>query len=95
MVYANISIDGCADLHIIRNVILADGRYRDEILWLIVACYAAAIEDDFIFIDDNWRPHRANLVDDILLEKWITRMEWPACPSDMNPTEHVSDILLS
>ncbi|GFW22822.1 uncharacterized protein TNCV_2380371 [Trichonephila clavipes] len=31
--------------------------------------YAAAIGDDFILIDDNGRPHHANLVEDSLLRK--------------------------
>ncbi|GFX25365.1 transposable element Tcb2 transposase [Trichonephila clavipes] len=55
--------------------------------------YAAAIGDDFILMDDNCRSHRANLVEDFLFEEGIVRMEWPACPPDMNPIEHVWDAL--
>ena len=62
MVYADISMDGRADLHIIRNGVLTGHRCCDEILGPIVVPYAAAIGDDFILIDDNCRPHRANLV---------------------------------
>ncbi|GFW82227.1 transposable element Tcb2 transposase [Trichonephila clavipes] len=40
-------------------------------------------------MDDNCRPHRANLVEDFLFEEGIVRMEWPACFPDMNPIEHV------
>ncbi|GFV68532.1 transposable element Tcb2 transposase [Trichonephila clavipes] len=44
-------------------------------------------------MDDNFRPHRANLVEDFLFEEGIVRMEWPACFTDMNPIEHVWDAL--
>ncbi|GFY31295.1 transposable element Tcb2 transposase [Trichonephila clavipes] len=67
--------------------------YRDEILRHIVVPYAAAIGDDFILMDDNCRPHRANLVEDFLFEEGIIRMEWPACSPNMNPIEHVWDAL--
>ncbi|GFV32099.1 transposable element Tcb2 transposase [Trichonephila clavipes] len=42
---------------------------------------------------DNCRPHRANLVEDFLFEEGIVLMEWPACPPEMNPIEHVWDAL--
>ncbi|GFY00495.1 transposable element Tcb2 transposase [Trichonephila clavipes] len=78
LVYGSISIDGRTDLYIIRDGPLTARRYRDEILTPIVVPYAAAIGDDFILMDDNCRPPRANLVEDFLFEEGIVRMEWPA-----------------
>ncbi|GFX39156.1 transposable element Tcb2 transposase [Trichonephila clavipes] len=89
LVYGGISIDGRTYLYIIRDGPLTARRYRDEILRPIVIPYAAAIGDYFILMDDNCRPHGANLVKDFLFEEGIVRMEWPACYPDMNPIEHV------
>ncbi|GFT66989.1 transposable element Tcb2 transposase [Trichonephila clavipes] len=93
LVYGGISIDGRTDPYIIRDGPLTARQYRDEILRPIEVYYAAAIGDDFILIDDNCRPHRANLVEDFLFEEGIVGMEWPACFPDMNPIKHVWDAL--
>ncbi|GFV82800.1 transposable element Tcb2 transposase [Trichonephila clavipes] len=93
LVYGGISIDGRTDLYIIRDGPLTARRYKEEILRPIVVSYAAAIRHDFILMDDNSRPHRANLVEDSLFEEGIVRMEWPACSLNMNPIEHVWDAI--
>ncbi|GFU97344.1 transposable element Tcb2 transposase [Trichonephila clavipes] len=93
LVYGGCSNDGRTDLYIIRDGPLTARQYRDEILRPIVVPYAAAIGDDFILMDYNCMPHRANLVEDFHFEDNIVRMEWPACSPDMNPTKHVWDAL--
>ncbi|GFX92790.1 transposable element Tcb2 transposase [Trichonephila clavipes] len=93
LVYGGISIDGRTDLYIIRDGPLTARRYRDEILRPIVVPYAAAIKDDFILMDDNFRPPRANLVEDFLFVEGIVRMELSACFPDMDAIEHVWDAL--
>ncbi|GFU49855.1 transposable element Tc3 transposase [Trichonephila clavipes] len=48
---------------------------------------------EFLFMDDNARPHRANIVDECLQSEDITRMDWPAYSANFNSIEHVWDIL--
>ncbi|GFV97106.1 transposable element Tc3 transposase [Trichonephila clavipes] len=54
-------------------------------------CFEGAMGVEFLFtrIDDNTRPHRANIVDECLRSKDITRMDWPPYSPDLNPIEHV------
>ncbi|GFX67863.1 transposable element Tcb2 transposase [Trichonephila clavipes] len=75
LVYGSISIDGRTNLYIVRDGPLTARRYSDEILRPIVVPYAAAIGDDFILMDDNCKPHRANLLEHFLFEERIVRME--------------------
>ncbi|GFX27344.1 transposable element Tc1 transposase [Trichonephila clavipes] len=44
-------------------------------------------------MDDNARPHRTLAVEELLESEDITRMDWTAYSSDLNPIEHVWDAL--
>ena len=66
-------------------------RYVDEVLEPHVVPYTAAIGDEFVFMDDNARPHLARVADQFLEENGIERVEWPARSPDCNPIENLWD----
>ncbi|GFX80838.1 transposable element Tcb1 transposase [Trichonephila clavipes] len=64
-------------------------HYLDVILEQHVRLFRGAMGAEFLFMDDNARPHRANIVDECLQSEDITRIDWPAYSPDLNPIEHV------
>ena len=58
--------NGCTNFHVFYIGTLTDQRYRDEILVPYVRLFHGAYEPNFIFMDDNVRPHKAELVDEYL-----------------------------
>ncbi|GFU52539.1 transposable element Tcb1 transposase [Trichonephila clavipes] len=67
--------------------------YWDVILEQHVRLFRGAMGDKFLFMDDNARPHRANIVDECLQKEDITRIDLPAYSPDLNPIEHMWDRL--
>ncbi|GFX00211.1 transposable element Tcb1 transposase [Trichonephila clavipes] len=66
--------------------------YRDVILEQHVRLFRGAMGAELMFMDDNAHPHRANIVECLQSED-ITRMDWLAYSPDLNPIEHVRDML--
>ncbi|GFV97549.1 hypothetical protein TNCV_2040571 [Trichonephila clavipes] len=52
-----------------------------------------AVGPTFVLMDDNARPHRADIVNDYLEREEIARMAWPVYSPDFNPIENLWDAL--
>ncbi|GFT63682.1 transposable element Tcb1 transposase [Trichonephila clavipes] len=89
MVWAGISLGYRTDLHIFKRGSVTALRYRDEVLKHIVRLYAAAVGPTFVLMDNNARPHRADIVVDYLESEGIARMAWSVYSPDLNPIENL------
>ena len=92
MVWGGISWEGKTDLHVFQNGTITSERYFNEILDVYVKHYADAVEENFILMDDNARPHRSRAFDRYLDRETIERLD-SAHSTDANPIEHVLNML--
>ncbi|GFS47111.1 transposable element Tcb1 transposase [Trichonephila clavipes] len=75
LVWGGIILGSRTDLHV-QSVTMTGHIYRDVIPEQHVRLFRGALGAEFLFMDDNAHPHRANIVDECLQSEDITRMDW-------------------
>lgn len=93
MVWGGITSERRTELVIIDGRLNAE-RYVNDILRQHVLPFKEDIPgDNFLLMHDNARPHTARCVETYLQEASVRKLQWPARSPDMNPIEHVWDML--
>ncbi|GFX34162.1 transposable element Tcb1 transposase [Trichonephila clavipes] len=74
LVWGGIILGSRTDLHV-QSVTMTGHIYRDVILEQYVRLFRGAMGAEFLFMDDNARPHRSNIVNECLQSEDIIRMD--------------------
>ncbi|GFX29584.1 transposable element Tcb2 transposase [Trichonephila clavipes] len=82
LVWGGIILGSRTELHV-QSVSMTGHIYRNVILEQHVRLFRGAMGAEFLFMYDNARPHRANIVDECLQSEDITRKDWPSYSPDL------------
>lgn len=84
---------GRTSRHVFTGGSIIKANYCSKVLESNVRLILDTVSPNFIFMDDNVKPHRTTQVSEGLAWEDIQQMDKPVHSLDLNPIEHVYDPL--